>query len=119
MSDAQYGYDATSQLTSAVYDKLPAEVYDYDANGNRKNFETGANNQLTSDGVFRHTYDDEGNRIEKRSKDSLTRYEWDHRNRLVRANRMTENETVRGTLKIAHERSGVSPFEICGQRGGH
>ena len=84
MNDAQYGYDATSQLSSAVYDKLPAEAYDYDANGNRKAYETGKNNQLTSDGVFRYIYDDEGNRIEKRSKDSSTRYEWDHRNRLVR-----------------------------------
>jgi len=44
MNDAQYGHDATSQLTSAVYDKLPEpvrpdELYEYDANGNRKNFE--------------------------------------------------------------------------------
>jgi len=84
MNDAQYGYDATSQLTSAVYDKLPAEAYDYDANENRKAYETGKNNQLLSDGVFDYKYDEEGNRIEKRSKDSSTRYEWDHRNRLVR-----------------------------------
>ena len=36
MNDAKYDYDATNQLTSATYDKLPAEAYDYDANGNRK-----------------------------------------------------------------------------------
>jgi len=40
MNDAQYGYDATSQLTSAVYEKLPEpvrsdELYEYDANDNR------------------------------------------------------------------------------------
>jgi len=79
MNDAKYGYDATSQLTSAVYDKLPEEAYEYDANGNRKAYITGKNNQLLSDGVFDYKYDGEGNRIEKRSKDSSTRYEWDHR----------------------------------------
>ena len=84
MNDADYGYDKTSQLTSAVYEKLPEELYDYDANGNRKNFETGANNQLTNDGKFRYTYDDEGNRIAKVSEDTRTEYFWDHRNRLVR-----------------------------------
>jgi len=88
MNDAQYGYDATSQLTSAVYEKLPEpvrpdELYEYDANGNRKNFATGKNNQLTSDGVFRYTYDDEGNRVSKVSKNSKTEYVWDHRNRLI------------------------------------
>ena len=84
MNDAQYGYDATSQLTSAVYDKLPEELYEYDANGNRKAFETGKNNQLLSDGVFDYKYDDEGNRVAKVSKNSKTEYFWDHRNRLVR-----------------------------------
>ena len=63
MNDAQYGYDATSQLISAVYDKLPSEAYDYDANGNRKAYETGKNNQLLTDGVFDYTYDDEGNQL--------------------------------------------------------
>jgi len=84
MNDAKYGYDATSQLTSAVYDKLPAEAYLYDANGNRQNFETGKNNQLTSDGTFEYTYDGEGNRVSKVSKNSKTEYVWDHRNRLVK-----------------------------------
>jgi len=84
MNDANYDYDNTSQLTSAEYDTLPKELYEYDANGNRKAYETGKNNQLLSDGVFEYKYDDEGNRVEKRSKDSLTRYEWDHHNRLVR-----------------------------------
>ena len=84
MNDAMYGYDATSQLVSAVYDKLPKELYEYDANGNRKTYETGKNNQLTSDGVFRYTYDDEGNRVSKVSKNSRTEYFWDHRNRLIK-----------------------------------
>ena len=92
---AEYGYDKTSQLVSADYNAFqPNESYDYDANGNRKKFETGANNQLTSDGAFRYTYDDEGNRIEKAAiaNNSKTVYQWDHRNRLV--NVVMPKETV-------------------------
>jgi RHS repeat-associated protein len=81
---AQYGYDATSQLTDATYEKLPTESYQYDLNGNRKNFVTGKNNQLTNDGVFKYTYDSEGNRVIKISKKSRTDYFWDHRNCLVK-----------------------------------
>ena len=84
MNDAEYGYDQTSQLVSAEYETLPKELYEYDANGNRKAFETGKNNQLLSDGVFDYKYDDEGNRIEKWAKTGeMTKYLWDHRNRLV------------------------------------
>jgi RHS repeat-associated protein len=82
---AEYGYDNTSQLVSAGYNAFQSnESYEYDANGNRKNFDTGKNNQLTSDGGFRYTYDDEGNRVSKVSKNSKTEYFWDHRNRLAK-----------------------------------
>ena len=90
---AEYGHDKMSQLVEVGYNAFqPNEVYEYDANGNRKAFETGKNNQLLSDGVFDYKYDDEVNRIEKRSKDSLTRYVWDHRNRLVKV--VMPKETV-------------------------
>ncbi|MGL4942792.1 MAG: hypothetical protein ACRC46_06340, partial [Thermoguttaceae bacterium] len=56
----------------------------YDANGNRKNFETGAFNRLLSDAANEYKYDNEGNRIAK----DATRYSWDHRNRLVKVLRM-------------------------------
>jgi YD repeat-containing protein len=81
---AQYDYDVASQLTAATYDKLPAENYEYDLNGNRKNFAIGKNNQLTNDGEFKYTYDAEGNHVSKISKKSRTEYFWDHRNRLVK-----------------------------------
>lgn len=85
MNDAQYGYDKTSQLVSAEYNDLPKELYDYDANGNRKPYETGRNNQLLSDGIFEYQYDAEGNRIMQKSKSGeVTQYEWDHRNRLMK-----------------------------------
>jgi len=93
MNDAEYGYDKTSQLVSAEYDALPKELYEYDANGNRKNFQTGKNNQLLSDGIYDYEYDAEGNRTAKKSKSGeVTQYEWDHRNRLVKV--VTPKETV-------------------------
>jgi len=64
------------------------------ANGNRKNFETGKNNQLTNDGEFCYTYDSEGNRVEKMSISTgeKTKYVWDHRNRLTQV--VTPKESV-------------------------
>ncbi len=84
---AEHGYDNASQVVSATYKdgELPAERYEYDANGNRKNFAVSANNLLTGDGEFRYTYDGEGNRVAKISGKSRTEYFWDHRNRLVKA----------------------------------
>jgi len=92
---AEYGYDQTSQLVSADYNAFqPNEAYQYDTNGNRKNFETGKNNLLTSDGEFRYTYDGEGNRVEKMSISTgeKTQYTWDHRNRLTQV--VTPKESV-------------------------
>jgi uncharacterized protein RhaS with RHS repeats len=47
---------------------------------------------LTSDGDFCYTYDNEGNRIEKKSLKSneTVKYEWDHRNRLVKVTTLKE-----------------------------
>jgi YD repeat-containing protein len=61
-----YTYDATSQLTAADHATQTDEDYDWDANGNRTNdgFAAGDNNQLTSDGTFTYTYDEEGNRAD-------------------------------------------------------
>jgi RHS repeat-associated protein len=95
---SDYGYDKTSQLVSADYNSFQNnELYRYDANGNRisEKFKISANNQLTSDGDFCYTYDDEGNRIKKKSLkfNETVKYEWDHRNRLVKVT--THKETVR------------------------
>jgi RHS repeat-associated protein len=92
---AEYGYDQTSQLVAADYNAFqPNEAYQYDANGNRKNFENSANNQLTNDGEFCYTYDSEGNRVEKMSISTgeKTKYVWDHRNRLTQV--VTPKESV-------------------------
>ncbi|MDR2407388.1 MAG: hypothetical protein LBE13_04655, partial [Bacteroidales bacterium] len=65
MNDGKYTYDKTNQLIAANYEKLPAERYNYDLNGNRSNYQTGKNNQLLHDGENAYEYDDEGNRISK------------------------------------------------------
>ncbi|MFG6095937.1 hypothetical protein SPB21_11825 [Leptothoe sp. ISB3NOV94-8A] len=52
-------------MTGADYTAQDNEAYTYDANGNRTNagYQTGTNNQLTTDGVFNYEYDNEGDRI--------------------------------------------------------
>ncbi|NEZ56031.1 RHS repeat protein [Adonisia turfae] len=84
---ATYTYDDRDQLTGADYTAQDNEAYSYDANGNRTNagYQTGTNNQLTTDGVFNYEYDNEGNRIRRTriSDGTVTTYEWDHRQRLV------------------------------------
>jgi hypothetical protein len=97
--DSVFTYDNTNQLTDADYDSdwQDDEDYDYDANGNRTNndYTTVENNQLTSDGTYNYTYDEEGNRtarfVDEDSSGTLntgdtdiTEYEWDHRNRLAK-----------------------------------
>jgi RHS repeat-associated protein len=97
--DADYAHDATGQLTDADYaaDWQCDEDYDYDALGNRTNagYTVGANNQLTSDGTYAYTYDEEGNRLARfvdndssgtlnTGDTNITEYEWDHRNRLTK-----------------------------------
>ena len=62
---SDYSYDDTGQVTAADHDFQTDESYSYDENGNRTltGYTTGDNNQLTSDGTFNYTYDDEGNRL--------------------------------------------------------
>jgi len=83
-----YTYDASDQLIAGDHDYQTDESYLYDPNGNQvgNGYTVGPDNQLTSDGTYDYAYDDEGNRIRRThsTTDATTRYEWDHRNRLVR-----------------------------------
>src|SRR4029079_7395654 len=103
--DVVYEYDPRGQLVSATYGNHTAynESYDFDENGNReevtntigsnKEYDTAADNRLTSDDYFTYEYDDEGNRTRRYvdggsagfgSGDTyITEYTWDHRNRLT------------------------------------
>jgi RHS repeat-associated protein len=90
------GYDATDQLTSADYSFQAGEDYTYDDNGNRTNtgYATDTGNRVVSDGTYRYSYDNEGNRAARwvdngdgvlgSGDTTITEYTWDHRNRLTR-----------------------------------
>ncbi len=80
-----FGYDLTSELTSASGART--ENYGYDLNGNRNTagYSTGSGNRLLGDGTFTYLYDSEGNLLEKtrQSDGQKTNLTWDHRNRLT------------------------------------
>lgn len=93
-----YSYDKTNQLTAADATYRPDEGYSYDANGNRTNagYQAGSNNQLTSDGIYTYTYDDEGN-LKTRTKigtSEVRTFTWDYRNRLVGVSDSNGNVTT-------------------------
>ena len=97
-----YGYDLTGQLTSATRSNGNNESFSYDANGNRTlpGYVTGVGNRLETDGTFTYGYDGEGNRISRTEIDTgkITRYEYDHRNRLTR---ITEQEVGGEKVELA------------------
>jgi RHS repeat-associated protein len=84
-----YDYASNNELKAADYSPVARvdEAYTYDANGNRTNagYVTGSNNQLSADGKYAYTYDDEGNL--KTRRDLVTNvvrtFNWDYRNRLT------------------------------------
>jgi RHS repeat-associated protein len=84
---SSYSYDQTSQLVAADYTDQADEMYSYDRNGNRTNagYETGANNQLLSDGIYDYAYDKEGNLIRQTeiATGKVTQLSWDRRSRLI------------------------------------
>ncbi len=122
-----YGYDPTSQLTSADYSdpSLADESYSFDLVGNRTmtGYQTGTGNRLLSDGTYSYEYDDEGNRT-KRTKTStgeVTEYEWDFRNRLTKVTEKDSSGNVTKVVeytydvfnrRIAKEVDTASPFDM-------
>ena len=93
-----YTYDPAGQLISATLGGTEVESYTYDDNGNRETangdtYDTGDDNQLTSDDSYTYTYDAEGNRTTKfvdadgdgldADDRDITIYTWDYRNRLT------------------------------------
>jgi RHS repeat-associated protein len=85
-----YTYDLVNQLLSA-----DGANYGYDLNGNRNmtGYQTGKNNQLSSDGTYTYTYDNEGNLIQKVSTSATWTYGWDNLNRLVSVKQVTTTGT--------------------------
>ena len=82
---SDYGYNSWDELTSTDHSYQEDETYDYDATGNRTNYETSDQNRFLDDGTYTYEYDNEGNRtcqIEKATGE-VTEYTWDYRNRLT------------------------------------
>ncbi|MEM6472792.1 MAG: RHS repeat-associated core domain-containing protein, partial [Planctomycetota bacterium] len=114
-----YSYDLTGQLFSADHSApaVPDELYAYDLNGNRTEshlhgtgYITGGNNRLLSDGTSNYEYDDEGNQVRRVSiaTGEMTAYEYDHRNRLVRATIRNASGDVTGSSEFV--------FDVFGRR---
>ncbi len=106
-----FDYDRTGQLTNAVNATLPNEEFRFDANGNRTgpqsggNYTVGGNNQIRSDGKFDYGYDFEGNMTSRTNlaTGASTRYEFDHRNRLVAVTDRDGRGTVTQTVGFAYD----------------
>ncbi len=85
-----YQYDALNRLTGAQHEALPAEVYSYDAAGNRTGSATDPAYQYDSAGRLTaaegstFTYDKNGSLTSKTTMKGKTAYTWDMENRLVR-----------------------------------
>jgi len=94
-----YSYTNNDQLTSVTHTNgsFANESFGYDANGNRNSsgYSTGADNELSTDGTYNYSYDDEGNLVTKTqiSSGNQTLYIWDFRNRL------TEVDQVAGGVR--------------------
>jgi RHS repeat-associated protein len=112
--EIRYGYDLTGQLIEALFEKQDDEKYRYDLNGNRQqaqvgseslSYATGPANQILSDGTFTYTYDGEGNRLTKvrMSDGQVTKYVWDHRNRLVEVQAASREGVVMSKYGIGYD----------------
>ena len=121
-----YSYDAKSELTAATHTFQSNESYSYDNNGNRTmtGYQTGDDNQLTNDGTYSYTYDEEGNRLNgtKTATGEVTEYTWDFRNRLTKVtdknSQGTTVQVVEYTYDVFDRRIGkavdtASPFDMA------
>jgi len=100
-----YGYDVDGQLTSVTGAR--SESFSYDKNGNRTmaGYTTGAGNELTSDGVYNYTYDNEGNTLTQTqiATGTVTNYTWDYRNRLTEVQVKSSTGTVLNDEKFTYD----------------
>jgi len=115
-----YGYDPTSQLTSATYTAAsghtepPNLSLAFDPNGNRSTVNgtsttVSPNNEVTNDGTFTYKFDAEGNRTVRTristayASDSRTTYGWDYRNRLTDVETFDNNGVLTQHVHYAYD----------------
>ncbi len=92
-----YAYDNNGELTSVTNTGTSTvlESFTYDATGNRTSADgvsygtPGPGNELTSDGVYSYTYDNEGNMLTKSKSGQLWQYTYDEKNQLIEAKELT------------------------------
>jgi RHS repeat-associated protein len=95
-----YGYTNNDQLTSVTHtnSSFASESFSYDTNGNRNSsgYSTGTDNELTSDGTYTYTYDNDGNLISKTqiSTGNKTLYTYDYHNRLTEVDSVVAGVTM-------------------------
>jgi large repetitive protein len=79
-----YGYDPTSQLTSASHPALAAEAFSYDGTGNRNSggYSSDENNELTASDTASFSYDRNGNATQKKAGERITGYTYNSADRL-------------------------------------
>ena len=93
-----YDYDATGQLTEAVFASTNPDIpsqdltYEYDAAGNRINtiengestdYTTNNLNQYTEVGGFDYQYDDDGNLVSRTNEEGTTSFSYNSENQLI------------------------------------
>lgn len=118
-----YSYDAIDQLLTASHSNagFADESFIYDVAGNRTGsarhgnaYETGPNNQVTSDGSLEYVYDAEGNLVRRTDPvtGEFTEFDYDHRGRMIAAiDRSASGDAVRVvrfTYDFSNRRIGKS-----------
>jgi RHS repeat-associated protein len=97
---AAYSYTTNNQLTSVTHTNFSfaTESFGYDSNGNRNStgYSTGTGNELSTDGIYNYTYDNNGNLITKTSIATglELEYTWDYRNRLTEVQQVSGGVTT-------------------------
>jgi len=95
-----YTYTNNNQLTGVTHTDtaFANETFSFDSNGNRdmSGYATGTDNQITSDGTYKYTYDNEGNLITKTdiATGAQTQYTYDFRNRLTEVDQIVSGVTT-------------------------
>ena len=107
LDSVTYGYDLSGQLLAADAVNRSDEAFTYDAAGNRNDATNtvGVGNRLLADDTYDYDYDKEGNLVTKteRSTGEITRYTYDHRNRLTNVETESSGGIMLSTAEYVYD----------------